>query len=56
MLINMPEELLPYVTYDREKTLVHSEDMPEELKSAFDAFLVRVKAINEKKKEMLGGE
>ena len=54
MLIKTPEELLPYVKYDIEKTLIHTDDMPEELMPSFLAFLEKVKAINEKKKrEML---
>ena len=55
MLFNMPEKLMPYVQYDMEKTLVHSEEMPEKLMPLFNEFLKTVKEFNEKRrKEMLG--
>ena len=55
MLFSMPEELLPYARYDKEKTLVHSDDMPEELMPVFFEFLETIKSFNEnRRKEMLG--
>ncbi len=55
MLIQTPKELLPFVKFDNEKTLIASDDMPKELQPMFLEFLERVKAINEKRRrEILG--
>jgi hypothetical protein len=53
MLIKTPEQLLPYIKYDKEKTLIATEDMPKELEPMFLEFLQRVKEINEKRKREL---
>ena len=38
MLIQPPDNLLPYVIYDKEKTVIHAENMPDELLPEFLEF------------------
>ena len=47
MLIQTPDKLLPYVVYDKDKTLIHTKGMPEDLMPLFLEFLDAVKELDE---------